>query len=62
MYSGHNLKLTILTDEIRHEHIQVDIYKYIRCLCTDKIHIRSWGLHVSQEAECTICILSYIEY
>ena len=54
---------TILTAEIRHDHIQVDGYKY-RDVCTLTKYVleaqKSQELHVLQEAQCTVCILSYI--
>ena len=59
----HDLKWTVLTAEIRHDRIQVDVYKYIDVCAVTKYLLdahKSWGLHLSQEAQCTVCILSYI--
>ena len=46
----HDLKLTILTDEIHHDRIQVDIYKYIDVSAVTKYILyaeTSWRLHLS---------------
>ena len=56
-------QIDYLTDEIRHDHFQVDIYKYINVCAVTKYLLdaqNTRGLHVSQEAQCTGCIVSYM--
>ena len=58
-----NACTTILTAEIRHEGIEVDVYSYIDVCAVTKYLLdahKSRGQHVSQEAQFAVCILSYI--